>query len=60
MTKGHTVLFSVIAVIVSLVISLAAAEMILRVKNSAGTNYDIEMWKYANTLKRQSNDPHGS
>lgn len=57
MTKGHTVLFSVIAVIVSLVISLAAAEMILRVKNSAGTNYDIEMWKYANTLKRQSDDP---
>ena len=57
MTKGRTILFSAIAVIVSLVISLAAAELILRVKNSAGTNYDIEMWKYANTLKRQSDDP---
>ncbi|MCX7353298.1 MAG: GDSL-type esterase/lipase family protein [Alphaproteobacteria bacterium] len=57
MTKGRTVLFSAIAVIVSLIVSLAAAEMILRVKNSAGTNYDIEMWKYANTLKKPSDDP---
>lgn len=56
MTKGRTILFSMIAVIISLVVSLAAAEMILRVKNSAGTNYDIEMWKYANTLKQPSDD----
>lgn len=57
MTKTRTVLFSVIAVTISLVVSLAAAELILRVKNTAGTNYDIEMWKYANTLKRPSDDP---
>lgn len=57
MTNGRTILFSAIAVIASLVVSLAAAEMILRVKNTAGTNYDIEMWKYANTLKRPSDDP---
>lgn len=57
MTKARTVLFSVIAVTISLIVSLAAAELILRVKNTAGTNYDIEMWKYANTLKRPSDDP---
>lgn len=57
MTRARTALVSAIAVSLSLVISLAAAELILRVKNSAGSNYDIEMWKYANTLKRPSSDP---
>lgn len=57
MNKARTVLFSLIAVLISLVVSLAAAELILRVKNTAGMNYDIEMWKYANTLKRPSDDP---
>jgi lysophospholipase L1-like esterase len=57
MTKGRTLLFSLIAVAISLALSLGAAEVVLRLKNTAGTNYDIEMWKYANALKRPSEDP---
>jgi hypothetical protein len=29
----------------------------LRAKNASVTNYDIEMWRYANELKRRSADP---
>jgi lysophospholipase L1-like esterase len=39
------------------VLCLLAAEAFLRVKNSAMTNYDIEMWRYANELKQKSDDP---
>ena len=42
---------------ISLVLCLLAAEAFLRVKNSAMTNYDIEMWRYANELKQKSDDP---
>jgi GDSL-like Lipase/Acylhydrolase family len=41
----------------SLAVSLAAAEAILRFKNSTMRNYDIEMWRYAKELKRRSSDP---
>lgn len=34
-------------------ISLVSIELILRVINSDMKNYDIEMWRYANTLKTQ-------
>jgi lysophospholipase L1-like esterase len=40
--------------IVSLAVSLGFAEAVLRVKNSSGQNYDIEMWRYAKELKRRS------
>jgi hypothetical protein len=40
----------------ALVLSLLAAEAFLRIKNSAMTNYDIEMWRYANELKQKSDD----
>jgi hypothetical protein len=39
------------------VLALCAAEVFLRIKNNAMTNYDIEMWRYANELKKQSDDP---
>ena len=42
---------------VSLVLCLLAAEAFLRVKNGTMTNYDIEMWRYANELKQKSDDP---
>jgi len=42
--------------VVSLVICLAAAEAVLRIKNSSMTNYDIEMWRYSNELKHRSDD----
>jgi lysophospholipase L1-like esterase len=41
----------------SVAISLIAAETVLRVKNSSMTNYDIEMWRYAKELKARSADP---
>jgi hypothetical protein len=40
-----------------LVLCLLAAEAFLRIKNSSMTNYGIEMWRYSNELKRQSDDP---
>jgi len=40
--------------IVSLAVSLVAAEAVLRIKNSSGQNYDIEMWRYAKELKKRS------
>jgi lysophospholipase L1-like esterase len=51
------ILFSVILLVASLSISLAGIEMLLRVKNSSMTNYDIEMWRYSKELKQQSPDP---
>jgi lysophospholipase L1-like esterase len=39
---------------VSLAVSLGVAEAVLRVKNSTGKNYDIEMWRYAKELKKRS------
>ncbi len=36
---------------------LFAAEFVLRAKNSKMDNYDIEMWKYSNTLKIKSDNP---
>jgi lysophospholipase L1-like esterase len=42
--------------VVSFALSLAAAEVLLRVKNSSMTNYDIEMWRYAKELKIKSPD----
>jgi lysophospholipase L1-like esterase len=50
-------IFSVLLLAISLVLCLLAAEAFLRLKNSAMTNYDIEMWRYANELKRKSDDP---
>jgi lysophospholipase L1-like esterase len=43
--------------VVSLSVALFAVEALLRVKNSSMTNYDIEMWRYSNELKRRSDDP---
>jgi lysophospholipase L1-like esterase len=49
--------FSLLLTTVSIVVCLAAAEAVLRIKNSSMTNYDIEMWRYANVLKARSDDP---
>ena len=53
---GKAVL-SAMLLAVSVVICLALAEAILRIKNSSMTNYDIEMWRYSNELKHPSADP---
>lgn len=57
--KKHArdLLSSVVLILGSVAVCLAGAEVALRVKNASMTNYDIEMWRYARELKRQSSDP---
>jgi lysophospholipase L1-like esterase len=57
-SPARQAVFSVLLLGITLVLCLLAAEAFLRVKNSAMTNYDIEMWRYANELKQKSDDPH--
>lgn len=54
-TLGNIVL-SLAVTIVSIVLALMAAEFVIRIKNSAMNNYDIEMWRYAKELKFKSLD----
>src|SRR5690242_5290455 len=57
MDRKKTLLFSVILIAGSVILGLAAAELVLRLKNASMTNYDIEMWRYAHELKKPSLDP---
>lgn len=57
MTRLRNGLISAALTLFSLVVCLVAAEAFLRLKNSSMTNYDIEMWRYANELKQKSDDP---
>ena len=54
---GKHIIFSVIITVVSALIALSAAEIALRIKNSDGKNYHIEMWKYSRDLKQHSDNP---
>lgn len=56
-SKARALAYSILLVLVSVNLMLLAAEGVLRVKNSAMTNYDIEMWRYAKELKTPSLDP---
>lgn len=49
--------FSGATFVLSVLISVFAAEGILRLKNSSMKNYDIEMWRYARELKTPSPQP---
>ena len=51
-------LTSLVVLVVSFGVALAAGEAMLRVKNSSMKTYDIEMWRYAKELKVRSDDPH--
>jgi lysophospholipase L1-like esterase len=55
-SKAKDLLSSVVLILVSVAVCLASAEVVLRAKNASMTNYDIEMWRYAKELKRQSSD----
>lgn len=57
MNAAKNLLFSLILIIISVTLCLVGAEVILRAKNASMTNYDIEMWRYANELKQKSADP---
>lgn len=54
MLQTNKIIYSIALFFVSLAICLAAAEILLRVKNSSMKNYDIEMWRYAKELKVRS------
>jgi hypothetical protein len=56
-TPARQMAFSILLSGVTLVLCLLVAEAFLRLKNSTMTNYDIEMWRYANELKQKSDDP---
>lgn len=55
---ARQVLFSIVLLAISLAVSFALAEAVLRIKNSSMNTYDIEMWRYAKELKVKSDDPH--
>ena len=55
--KTAGVVFGALTFVVSVAVSLAIAEGVLRLKNTAMDNYDIEMWRYARELKVPSPDP---
>ena len=57
MNSAKNLMFSLFLVVISVALCLVGAEVILRVKNASMTNYDIEMWRYANELKQKSPDP---
>src|SRR5262249_33653933 len=57
MQRSKEIAISVVMILVSLALSAGVAEIILRLKNSSMTNYDIEMWRYAKELKQRSDDP---
>jgi hypothetical protein len=50
--------FSATLILFSLAVSFGAGEVVLRLKNSSMSTYDIEMWRYAKDLKVRSDDPH--
>ena len=48
------ILFSTILLLISTLFAFIVGEGFLRLKNLDMKNYDMEMWKYAKSLKRPS------
>ena len=46
-----------LAVVISLILTVLAAEGLLRVVYSQSMDFDMEMWKYATQVKIASHDP---
>jgi lysophospholipase L1-like esterase len=53
----RALLFSVLSSTIAFVMSFAAAEGIMRLKNASMKDYNTEMWRYARELKVRSPDP---
>lgn len=49
--------FTTTLITVSIIVALGIGEIFLSMKNSNMLNYDIEMWRYAKELKRESKNP---
>jgi lysophospholipase L1-like esterase len=54
---NRRIAFHIIAALASTVIGLVGIELFVRLIVDDGMQYDLEMWKYANDLKRISDDP---
>jgi lysophospholipase L1-like esterase len=50
-------LFTFLSLAIALIVSFAAAEGIVRLKNASMKDYNTEMWRYARELKFPSPDP---
>jgi lysophospholipase L1-like esterase len=57
MRNKREAILSACLLIGSLAVCLTVAEAVIRFKNSAMNNYDIEMWRYSKELKVKSADP---
>ena len=57
MSRARGIGVRVLLMATSLAICVAVAEGALRLKNASMKNYDIEMWRYARTLKCRSENP---
>src|SRR5216684_2024222 len=57
MSRAKGAVSSIIVVVLTSLLAFGAGEGILRIKNSSMKNYDIEMWRYTNTLKFKSPNP---
>ena len=49
--------FKILFILISSFVGLIICEIALRVKHNLTYNYDIEMWKYAKTLKQKDVNP---
>ncbi|MER8651502.1 SGNH/GDSL hydrolase family protein [Mesorhizobium sp. M1121] len=55
--KIKTALFGILSTAISLVVSTGSLELYARLAETDGSNFDIEMWRYAKDLKRVSDIP---
>ena len=53
MAKFKEYIHIIFAILISTIIALLFCELVLRIKHHFIPHYDIEMWKYAKTLKTQ-------
>lgn len=56
-TKPNSFFVHALGVVATVVIALAAGEVLVRLKNLDQRNYYVEMWRYGKYLKQSSPDP---
>ncbi|WP_342734261.1 SGNH/GDSL hydrolase family protein [Bradyrhizobium sp. B117] len=55
--KTKSTIFGILSVATSLIMAAGALELYVRLMETDGTNFDIEMWRYAKELKEVSGIP---
>ncbi|MCV3211527.1 SGNH/GDSL hydrolase family protein [Mesorhizobium sp. YC-39] len=56
-TRIKSALFFILSTSISLIVAASLLELYVRLMETDGTNFDIEMWRYAKDLKRISDIP---